>query len=179
MSTATKPKPATVAAPAEPVPTPDAIRSKARQKASAKLLEKDLRLQEHARAIFDVTLPAGMQFEECLEPDFWAVVAFRFGRRPGVVTDLTGAIINIGRVDHAFFAQLYVRAVHPKSLDVAVLREPVYFGPQDDETVDGFEIRWNAADKGFDILKGANIVGRARDFKLREKALLWVAANKG
>lgn len=154
--------------------------AKAKKDEPHKILMKDLRLAEHARAHFDVTLPDGVPFEASLDPRFWTNVAHLLARQPGGHDDMTGALINISPEDHSYLAVLFVRAVRKQALDVAVWIPPVPFGPQGDVSTEDYSVKWNAKERGFDIIRsGGAIVGRAQDFKKKEQALAWIASMKG
>jgi hypothetical protein len=155
---------------------------KEREEKQRKVLLKDFVMAEYAYGHFSVTLPVGWKFDDTLKPEFWANVAHILDRPQGTNDPVkTGTIIDIRTEDHAFFGQLYVRAVRKQALDVAVLREPVYFGPQGDISDDGFDVRWNVGAKGFDIVRKGDgaIVGKASDFKKKEDAVAWIARMKG
>lgn len=141
-----------------------------------KILQKDLQLVETARAQFDITLPVGVPFEAALKPEFWSNVAHLFAKQPGDIRDRTGSVIGIGSADHAFYGQVYVRAVRQQALVVETLMQPVYFGPRDVKDNASYKTRWNVGAKGFDIIRlsDSEIVGHAKDFRIREDALAYI-----
>jgi hypothetical protein len=150
-----------------------------------KLLQRDFRQSEFANARMSVSLPVGWTFEDTLKPEFWVNVAHLFHKQPHTnEPDKAGAVIEIRTEDHAFYAELYVRAVQERGFIVATLREPVYFGPKK-TAVPGFKTRWNVGARGYDIIRLSDkeIVGHAADFKVKEHALAWIedtiAAMKG
>lgn len=149
---------------------------KAPEKEPYKIRQNELYLVETARAMFDVSLPVGVPFEEALRPEFWSNVAHMFAKNPGDVRDKAGAIIGIGSVDHAFYGQVYVRAVRERELVVATLMEPVYFGPKENTANDKYATRWNVGARGFDVLRESDgeIVGQAKDFPVKEDALDYI-----
>ena len=143
-----------------------------------KLQERDFVLDEtfvYGRSA--VTLPLGVAFEDMLRPEFWAHVSYMLRRdamtgRP----DRAGTIISVRTVDHAFYAELYVRAVGDAGLIVGVIREPVYFGSQA-VLYRRYEVRWNIGKKGFDVIRRSDraIIAGAEKFPVREQAEAWIA----
>ena len=81
----------------------------------------------------------------------------------------------VGREDHSAYAELYVRAVQERGLIVALLGEPIYFGPKTAEHAK-FEIKWNVGKRGFDILRKSDreIVADGGKLKTREQAMAWI-----
>lgn len=161
-------EPATATAPVKPtIPSREGPRS---------LAPKNFQSSEFAYARFSATLPAGWTLEDALRPEFWANVCHVLQSPP--VTrepDKSGAIIELRAEDHSFYAELYVRAVKKRGLDVAVLREPVYLGQQKVES-DKFEIKWNVGKRGFDIIRKSDreTVADGGTIKTREAAQEWI-----
>lgn len=144
-----------------------------------KLLEKDFQLDEqfvYARAC--VTLPVGWAFEECLKPEFWVNIAPKFKKDQFTNgPEKTGAVVTIRTADHAFYAELYVRAVRERDLIVSIVKEPVYFGPKEVQS-DKYETRWNVGKRSYDIIRKSDkeIVGEA---KTKEGVVDWIAKTHG
>lgn len=129
---------------------------------------------------FSVTLPVGWTLDDALVPEAWAQIAGVLDRdkasnRPAQ----TGSIIEVHTQDHAFYAELYIRAVRAMALDVEVIaHKPL--GPQDAKESVGFKTRWNVGAQGFDIIREADsvVVGPAKDFPKKEDALAWIEKMK-
>jgi hypothetical protein len=141
-----------------------------------KIHPKHMIQTEYAYARISVTLPVGWTFEDTLIPEFWSQVAHIFHAQP--VTnepDKAGATLEIRTEDHAFYAELYVRAVHERGLTVAVIREPVYFGPKSVDTAQ-YKTRWNVGARGHDVIRVTDgaIVSPAKDNKTKEEAMKWI-----
>jgi hypothetical protein len=109
----------------------------------------------------------------------------------GERTDRAGACIEIISEDHAFFAELYVRAVLDRGLIVQCtgpsLSKAGKACPVDLETGEAwtgrrslktshFDLKWNVGKKGFDIIRREDqqIVGKAENFPTREQAVEWI-----
>jgi len=141
-----------------------------------KILQRDMKQCEFAFARMAVVLPVGWTFEETLLPEFWSNVAHMFHPQPVTNTpDLAGAIFELRTQDHAFYAELYVRAVGEKELIVSVLRDPVYFGPKSVDTKQ-YNTRWNVGARGHDVIRVSDgaIVSPAKDNKTKESAWKWI-----
>lgn len=156
-----------LAAPSVKVVTPEVEPPKA-------LKETALALSEFAFARYSATLPVGWTIEDALKPEFWVRVAHKFQKTP--VTgepDKTGAIIELRSVDHALYAQLYVRAVQEKGLLVQLIGKPEFFGPQ---AVDSksFEARWNVGKRGYDVLRKSDKEIVASGLPTKEAAQEWI-----
>lgn len=135
---------------------------------------RDFAISEYAYARFSAQLPAGVPFEDTLRPEFWVHVAHKLQKQPVTgEADKAGAIIEIRTVDHAFFAELYVRAVQDRGLVVSVLREPVYLGLKEVKSVQ-FEVRWNVGKRGFDVLRKSDRQIVAEGLKTKEAAQDWI-----
>ena len=134
-----------------------------------------LELGQFNRERMAVTLPAGWTFEDTLKPEFWSQVVYRFKAENG--KDYAGRLIEVYTEDHAFYAELYVRAVRERDIIVAVARDPVYFGPRDMKTP-GYEVRWNLGRKLHEIIRKSDkeIVGAE---KTRELAQEWIDKTIG
>lgn len=135
---------------------------------------RDFKLCEYEYARFSARLPIGATFQDALKPEFWVQVCHLLRKNP--VTnepDKSGAIIEIRTVDHAFFAELYVRAVQEKGLVVAVLREPVYFGQQEVKS-DRFDVRWNVGARGYDVIRRSDKEVVAKALSTKEEAQSWI-----
>jgi hypothetical protein len=131
---------------------------------------------EFAYARMSATLPAGWDIEDALRPEFWVHVVDQFKKNPFTNDpDRVGAIIELRSEDHAFFAEVYVRAVQERGMVVALIGEPTYFGPKEIKA-DGFEVRWNVGKRGFDIIRKSDreIVAGGDRIKTREQAQAWI-----
>lgn len=141
-----------------------------------KILQRDVKQSEFAFVRMSVVLPLGWTFEDVKKPEFWVNIAHLFQSPPQTnEADRSGAIFEIRTQDHAFYAEVYVRAVHERGLTVGVLREPVYFGPQKFETPQ-YVTRWNVGARGFDVIRKTDneIVSHAAQNKTKEMALAWI-----
>lgn len=144
--------------------------------APKRLPENMFRMQEDTDYLRSaVTLPVGWAFEEVLNPDFWVNIAPKFGRdqftgRP----EKLGTVISVRAQDHAFYGEVYVRAVVGKGLIVGVVMEPVYFGGKNlAPTLAGYEVKWNVGKREFDIVNQATKT-IAASVKTRELAQKWI-----
>ena len=115
-----------------------------------------------------------------MQPEFWSHVCHMLQKQP--VTnepDRAGAIIELRTADHAFYAELYVRAVQDHGLVVELLGDIKTFGPK---AVSGngkaskFEIKWNVGKRGYDVIRVSDreIIGDGHKLKTKEMALAWV-----
>lgn len=150
-------------------------------KAEHKILYANFKQSEFAYARMSATISVDCKFEECLKPEFWSNVAHILRKNPATNTpDRSGAIIEVRTEDHSFYAELYVRSVHDQGLTVAVIKDPVYFGPAEVKS-NVFKIRWNGSKKGFDILRVSDnaLVGDANNIKTKEDAQSWINGMKG
>lgn len=131
---------------------------------------------EFAYATFSATLPVGWTVEDALKPEFWVHVAHKLAKNPiSNEPDRSGAIIELRTVDHAFYAQLYVRAVQERGLVVALMGEPVYFGPREVKSA-AYKERWNVGARGYDIIRVSDneIVAHASKIKTKEQVQAWI-----
>ena len=145
------------------------------------ILSKNLTPSGHRYGRMEVTMPVGFTIEDAMKPECWANVAHQF-RKVAMTNDpdQVGTILELRTEDHAFYAELYIRAVNERSLTVAILREPVYFGPAAVKSA-GFETRWNVGKRGFDVLRKSDrqIVADAASIKTREQAQDWIDKTVG
>lgn len=140
---------------------------------------------EFARARYDAVIQADDDFSDALRPGFWAHVAQ--GLRGSMAqADRTGAFIDLGTVDHAFYALLYVRAVTKEGLEVQCIGPAI--DPKSGRTcpVDLstglpwtgrlYDIAWNPEAKGFEVVRKADgeVVAGGSEFTTREHALEWI-----
>lgn len=152
------------------------VGSKVRQAAlgGAKLSDRFFQQEEFAYARMSATLPEGIDFLDILRPEYWANVAYKLkadnmtGRR-----DLSGTIISVRTADHAFYAELYVRAVSDRGLVVGVLKEPVYFGPKEIKS-NQYKSRWNPGKKGWEIQRVSDNEIVAGPFPIKEAVQDWI-----
>lgn len=156
----------------------DAATVEVKKPEQRKLEGNRLELAEVNRLRMAVTLPEGWAFEECLKPEFWSQVAYRFQAEQSFSNkrDWSGRIIEIYTEDNAFYAELYVRAVRKTDIIVSVVCEPIYFG---EKTVSaGYDVRWNVGKRKFDILRliDKEVVA---DAVTRELAAEWIAKTTG
>lgn len=155
----------------------NAVAQTRREEELKRVKPTSLQMSEHAFARYSVVLPVGWTLEEVLTPEVWAHVAHKFEKTKLTnEPDRSGAIIEIRTEDHAFYAELYVRAVRKMALDVDVIQFKA-IGPKDEKPVSGdYKPRWNVGAGGYDIIRHADgaIVGRASDFKLKEDALNYI-----
>jgi hypothetical protein len=148
---------------------------------------------EYARASFDHVMQAGVPFEEVYKPGYWANISSKLARNLVVGQgDRTGAFIEVGTEDHAFYARLYVRAVLEAGLIVQCA------GPQIDPKTgkscpvdlstggawgggveldsELFEVKWNVGKRGFDVIRKSDlqVVADGNNLKTRELAAEWI-----
>lgn len=148
---------------------------------------------EYARVRLDHVMQAGIPFEEVFKPGYWANVFQLLARKESIgQADRTGAVIDVGTEDHAFYAQLYVRAVTASGLIVQCVGPNVdpktgRSCPTDLSTgkpwtggavldSDDFEVKWNVGKRGFDIIRKSDnqIVADGNGFPTREMAAEWI-----
>lgn len=135
---------------------------------------RDFKLIEYEYARFSARLPVGVSFQEVLKPEFWVQIVHLL--RKNTITnepDRSGAIIEIRTEDHAFYAELYVRAVQEKGLIVGVLKEPVYFG-LDEVRSDRFETRWNVGKRCHEVVRKSDKNVVQTDLPTKEAAKAWI-----
>src|SRR5688572_9951901 len=94
-------------------------------------------------ATIHVKQPVGHTVADALRPEYWVHHAryLRADKESGR-PDLSGSKIELRTLDHAHYAELYVRSVHDNTLNVQLLGEPIYLGVREAGT-DAFEVRWN------------------------------------
>lgn len=150
-----------------------------KEKREPKLLEKHFSIDgSYAYQRSAITLPVGWKFEWCLKPEFWAQVAYKFkGDKMTGGIDVEGGVVEVRTEDHAFYGELYVRAVRDDGIVAAVLREPVYFGLQEIKS-SAFETKWNVGKRKFDIIRLSDreVVASA---KTKDDAQSWINATTG
>lgn len=133
---------------------------------------------EFAFGRFSAVLPVGDTIADAVKPEYWRDVAVKLSKNPFTGDpDKAGSIIEIRTVDHAFYAELYVRAVQERGLIVHLIREPVYFGPKQVKT-GAYEINWNVGKRGYDVIRKSDrsIVADGTKIKTKEQAQAWVDA---
>jgi hypothetical protein len=143
-----------------------------------KILQKDFLQASFAFNRWSVTLPYGWDFTDCLDPEFWTNVAHLLA--PNATNgqkSRIGDVIEIRTIDHAWYAELYVRAVRESALIVAVLRAPVQLVP-----VKGMElpkgskldVRFNTSKAKYEVIRisDGSVIGEG--FDLKETALNFV-----
>ncbi len=99
-----------------------------------------------------VTLRAGVAFEECLNPEAWVSIAPKFeANKIDGRAERLGTIIAVRTEDHAFYAELYVRALAGKGLVVQPITGPVMLGV-DSVKAGGYDVRWNLGKRRFEVV---------------------------
>lgn len=158
-----------------------------REAAPRKLKPSSFQGSEFARARFDAVLPPEWDFEDAMQPEFWAYVSHKF--RSNQLTggrDRIGAFIDLATEDHAFYALLYVCDI-TKSGGLIVQCIGPSVDPKSGRTcpVDlktgrpwggrKFDVRWNEESRGFDVVLKATgeIVADGKDFPTAELAIAW------
>jgi hypothetical protein len=127
-------------------------------------------------ATIHVKQPVGHTVEDALRPEYWVHHArFLKAEQASGRPDLAGSKIELRTLDHAHYAELYVRSVHDNTLIVQLLGEPAYLGLRDAGD-DAFEVRWNVGAKGFDVVRKSDkkIVAPASELKTKEAAQEWI-----
>lgn len=137
----------------------------------------DFQISEFAVAKFNIWLPVGCKFDECLRPEFWAQCAHKLQKQ--AVTsepDKAGATIEVRTRDHNFYAELYVVAVRQHGLEVKILREPVYFDLPEIPDNDQYRAQWAGAKSGWDIIRKSDgaVCGDGANIKTRKAAKEWI-----
>lgn len=151
----------------------------ARDEPIKRVKPNSLQLAEFAYARYSVELPVGWSLDDVLDPDVWAHVAHKLDRNKSTNEPArTGAIIEIRTEDHAFYAELYVRAVREKALDVQLVSYHV-LGPKVIASNDRFETRWNVGRRGFDIVRLSDKAVVAQGFPKKEDATAWIEQTAG
>lgn len=142
-----------------------------------KLPSSRLELAEVNRLRMAVTMPVGWKFEECLKPEFWSQVAYRFQKSFDNKKDWRGRIIEIYTDDDAWYAEVYVKAVRERDIIVKVVTEPISLDAVSVNTA-AYEVRWNVGKRAFDIVRLSDneIVG---DAKSKDLAAEWIAKTTG
>lgn len=169
------------------------------RKEQPKLLRpSDLQELEFAYANMSARVPTGVTFEEVLKPGFWANVVKLFQKNTtSGQPDRSGAIIHVRTEDHAYYAQIYVRAVLERGLIVVCIgpsRDPksneacpidletgsAWTGRKDLNSKE-FEAKWNVGKRGFDIIRTEDqqVVADGMNIKTREAALEMLNKLKG
>lgn len=125
-------------------------------------------------ATIHVKQPVGHTVEDALRPEYWVhhsryLKAEQASGRP----DLAGSKIELRTLDHAHYAELYVRAVHDNTLVVQLLREPVYLGLKSAGT-DSFEVKWNVGERGFYIVRKSDKQVVASKLPTKDAAQEWI-----
>jgi hypothetical protein len=125
-------------------------------------------------ATIHVKQPVGHTVEDALRPEYWVhharyLKAEQASGRP----DLAGSKIELRTLDHAHYAELYVRAVHENTRVLDLLGEPIYFGPKKVGTAQ-FDVRWNVGNKGFDVIRQSDRYVVASKLQTREMAQEWI-----
>lgn len=147
------------------------------QDPAKKVKRSTFQFAEHAYGRHSARLPVGWTIEDVLAPESWSEVAHLLdGNKMSNTHPQVGAVIEVRTEDHAFYAELYVRAVRKMALDIALIGEVTYFGKKDEKPAsDAYKPRWNVGAGGYDIVrKDGAIVGRAADFKLKEDAFAYI-----
>jgi hypothetical protein len=127
---------------------------------------------------FAVTLPVEWTLEDVLDPESWAHVAYKLDANKTTKDPArVGTIIEVRTEDHAWFAELYVRAVRPNALDLAVLRH-TNLAPEDKET-GNFHVRWNVGKRGFDVIRLSDKTIVASGLPKKEDAHAWIKETMG
>lgn len=121
-------------------------------------------------------LPEEHDYNDVLNPLYWSSITTRFLKPISTDGDFAGSIVCVRPHDHSFYAELYVTEVNKGSVNLEQLFYK-QFGPQlKDIKHEKFFVKWNAAAKGYDILRKVDnaIVGSARDFKRLESVQRWL-----
>lgn len=131
---------------------------------------------EFAYARMSFVLPAGHTYEDILRPEYWSAVSHRLQKRYENERDRRGAVIEVRSEDHAFYAELYVRAVLDAGLIVAPIRPPVSLMPDRTISAESLVAHWNLGKQGFDVVRCSDneVVKDGNGFPTREKAEEWI-----
>lgn len=126
-------------------------------------------------------LPEGHDYEDVKNPIYWSNVTTSFLKPISTEGTYAGSIICVRPSDHRFYAELYVTEVTKSSVYVEELFYK-QFGPSlEDVKSDKWTVRWNEADKGYDIIRRIDkaIVGNAKDFRRLEAVQRWLKNMEG
>jgi hypothetical protein len=129
--------------------------------------------EQYAFSTMSYVMKEHEAFEDCLKPSYWANVAHVMQPDPGNHRGgREGGIITIRREDHAFYAELYVRATGDRTLVVDVINGPHYFGDKVKQKNDGYKLQWVVGSKGYNVVRLSDgaIVGKAEELKTKEQA---------
>lgn len=144
-----------------------------------KVKQSTFQLAEHAYGRRSVTLPVGWSIEDILAPEAWSEVAYLLvGNKLSGTLPQAGSIIEVRTEDHAFYAELYVRAVSKMSMDVDVIQyKPL--GPQEVKDTGKFDVRWNVGRRGFDVIRKSDKQIVAEGLPKKEDAIAWIEQTVG
>lgn len=154
----------------------------AEKKTPPSLHASKFHIDGHQYIRFSATLPVGVTIEDALQPEYWVHICHILQKEPVAGDrDKAGSIIEVRTEDHAFYAELYVRAVQERGLIVELVRDVVSFGPKEVLKEEGFETRWNIGKKGFDIIRKTDreIVADAATLPTKEMANEWIVKTVG
>lgn len=149
--------------------------------------------EEYAFARLSALVPADVDFDDIMQPGFWSNNLGPLKRNLATnQQDRSGAIITVRTDDHAFLAQLYVRAVLESGLIVQCvgpcfdpkngkacpvdLQTGLPYRGRPDANSKQFEVRWNQGKKGFDVVSKVSnqVVADGHNLKTREQAIEWI-----
>ena len=173
---------------AEPVMQPlpqSAVPAQTLREASARKLKPHM-FQEsgQTRLTFEATLPAEWDYSDTLDPAFWSYIASKIGGDRRVI----GSFIHLDTEDQAFYALLKVADVRKDGLAVVCIGPSV--DPQTGEAMPvdlktrrpwtgrKFDVRWNKASRGYDVIRKADeaVVADGGQFPTVELAVAWAVA---
>lgn len=144
-----------------------------------KIKQSAFQLSEHAYGRRSVTLPVGWTLTDILAPESWSEVAHQLvGNRLNGIPPQEGTMIEVRTQDHAFYAELYVRAVEKMALHVEVIQyKPL--GPQESKDTGKFDVRWNVGRRGFDVIRKSDKQIVAEGLPKKEDAYAWIEQTAG
>jgi len=144
-----------------------------------KVKQSTFQLAEHAYGRRSVTLPVGWTIDDILAPEAWSEVAHLLvGNKLNGIPPQDGTVIEVRTQDHAFYAELYVRAVEKMALHAEVIQyKPL--GPQEVEDTGKFDIRWNVGRRGFDVIRKSDKQIVAEGLPKKEDAIAWIEQTIG
>lgn len=133
-----------------------------------KILKNQLIEAEFSRAIWVAKPEVGTTLADMVQPDYWAhITAFM---KPG-------ARIEIFPADNTWFAELYVRGVRDKAVDVFVLRSVVFDAEEAIPVGAEYLAKWAGPQAKWRVmrLKDNEVVQEGLE---KNEALAWIESQK-
>lgn len=144
-----------------------------------KVKRSTFQFAEHAYGRHSATLPVGWTIDDVLAPESWSEVAHLLdGNKMNNTKPQVGAVIEVRTEDHAFYAEIYVRAVEKMALHVDVIQfKPL--GPQEAKETGKFDVRWNVGRRCYEVVRLSDKHIVATDLPKKEDAYSWIEQTAG